>query len=105
MSRMAHDGPGLSVDPGDAVEEAERIQAQVEPDESDRAHYFRMCVAVRLVCENGRVSNQLPLSRLSPSTRRLFHSSSVESSVALSARFSRLSTCDRQALRATLCKR
>ena len=34
---MAHDGPGLQVDPRGAVEEeAERIQAKVEPDQSEQ---------------------------------------------------------------------
>ena len=42
MSRMAHDEPGLWVDPRGAVEEAERIQAQVEPDQSEQLRRTRV---------------------------------------------------------------
>ena len=40
---MAHDGPGLQVDPRGAVEEeAERIQAKVEPDQSEQLRRTRV---------------------------------------------------------------
>ncbi len=42
MGRMADDGPGLWVDPRGAVEEAERIQAQVEPDQSEQLRRTRV---------------------------------------------------------------
>jgi hypothetical protein len=42
MGRMAHDGPGPWVDPRDAVEEPERTQAQVEPDQSDQVRRTRV---------------------------------------------------------------
>ena len=56
-----------------------------------------------LACLGEIIRNQpLRLSPLSPSTRRLFHNGSVGNSVALSASFLRLSTCDQQAFRASL---
>jgi hypothetical protein len=42
MSRMAHDGPGLWVDPRGDVEEAERIQGEVEPDQSEQLRRTRV---------------------------------------------------------------
>jgi hypothetical protein len=36
------DGPGPWVDPGGAVEEAERIRAQVEPDQSEQLRQMRV---------------------------------------------------------------
>ena len=42
MSRMAHDGPGPWADPRGAVEEGERIQAQVEPDQSEQLRRTRV---------------------------------------------------------------
>jgi hypothetical protein len=39
---MALDGPGLWVDPGGAVEEAEGIQAEVEPDQSEQLRRTRV---------------------------------------------------------------
>ena len=42
MSRMAHDGPGPGIDPRGAVDEAERIQAQIEPDHSEQLRRMRV---------------------------------------------------------------
>jgi hypothetical protein len=42
MGRMAHDGRGLWVDTGGAVEEAEQIQAQFEPDQSEQLRRTRV---------------------------------------------------------------
>ena len=50
MSRMAHDGPRLWVDPRGAVEEGERIQAQVEPDQSEQLRRTRVWRLDQFTC-------------------------------------------------------
>jgi hypothetical protein len=39
---MAHDGPGPWVDPSGAMEEVERIQAELEPDQSEQLRRTRV---------------------------------------------------------------
>ena len=59
MSRMAHDGPRLWVDPRGAVEEGERIQAQVEPDQSEqlrRTQVWRLDQLTGLGFESARAA-------------------------------------------------